>query len=64
MGIRDTFCPRCGRPSDGICETCRGVATPWVWIEPRITVFYCPTCGALKEKGGWLTIPGEREDLT
>jgi nonsense-mediated mRNA decay protein 3 len=63
MGIRDTFCPRCGRPSEGVCETCAGNMEPWVRIEPRLTVAYCPTCGATREQGCWMIVPGDRQDL-
>jgi nonsense-mediated mRNA decay protein 3 len=63
MGIRDTFCPRCGRPSDGICEHCAGTTIPWVHIEPRITIACCPLCDATLEQGCWMILPGNREDL-
>jgi nonsense-mediated mRNA decay protein 3 len=63
MSIRDTFCPRCGRPSEGVCETCAGLVQPWVQIEPRIIIAHCPVCGATREQGGWMILPGERQDL-
>jgi nonsense-mediated mRNA decay protein 3 len=46
----------------GICEICRGEAVPWVTIEPRITVAFCPSCGALREKGGWVNLPVDRKE--
>jgi nonsense-mediated mRNA decay protein 3 len=63
MGIRDTFCPRCGRPAEGLCEICAGTAIPWVCIEPRLTIAYCPPCGATLERGCWMILPGDRQDL-
>jgi nonsense-mediated mRNA decay protein 3 len=63
MSIRDTFCPRCGRPSEGICEICAGIESPWVRIEPLITVTSCPVCGATHEQGSWMLLPGERQEL-
>ncbi len=63
MGIKDSFCPRCGRPSDGICEFCRMEGTPWATIEPRISCTYCPTCGAIREKSTWVQTGLERSAL-
>ncbi len=63
MSIRDSFCPRCGRPSEGICEACTGIEIPWVRIDPMVRVTTCPVCGAIQERGGWVLRSGEKPEL-
>lgn len=63
MKIQEMFCPRCGRPSDGLCAACRLEAMPWATIEPRIVLTYCPSCRYVKEKGSWIASSSNRNDL-
>jgi nonsense-mediated mRNA decay protein 3 len=55
MGIRDTFCPKCGKATevDGLCTQCRIGNTPWYTCEQRVKHTECPSCGATKQVSTW-----------
>ncbi len=65
MGIKDRFCPKCGRPTkeDGVCEHCRLTGTPWFSCEQRVRCIHCPSCGALKQVNTWTDTDRERSSL-
>jgi len=63
MAIQEMFCPRCGKPSDGLCAACRIEMTSWATIEPRIVYTSCPSCHFVKERGSWVAFDGNRKTL-
>ena len=64
MSIKQTICPRCGKPSDeGLCGPCRLHEIDWVKVESRVQTIMCPTCGSRKLGGTWSDCPVERETL-
>ncbi|MDI6719459.1 MAG: 60S ribosomal export protein NMD3 [Methanomicrobiales archaeon] len=62
-GILESFCPRCGRPSEGICDRCRAAEVVWIRCDPRMESVACPICGAVKQGGAWVASAAEREQL-
>lgn len=64
MSIKQTFCPRCGKPSDeGLCGPCRLHEIEWVTVEPRVQTILCSTCGSRKVGSTWSDCPVDRESL-
>lgn len=65
MGIKDLFCPKCGRPTEveGVCERCRFAGTPWFSCDQRVRCIHCPSCGALKQVNTWTDTDRERSSL-
>ena len=65
MSIQDSFCPKCGRPTDreGLCNNCRIGDTPWFTCDRRVTSTHCPSCGAVKQVNTWTDTTRERADL-
>ena len=65
MGIKDRFCPNCGRPSDreGLCDHCRVEKTRWFSCDARVQCIHCPGCGALKQGNTWTDTDRERSLL-
>ena len=64
MNIQESFCPRCGAPSEGgICGRCRAGGTRWLTAEPRVTCIQCPTCGSLRHGATWTDAGSSREVL-
>ena len=65
MGIKDRFCPKCGRPTEveGVCERCRFAGTPWFSCDQRVRCIHCPSCGALKQVNTWTDTDRERSSL-
>lgn len=55
MTIRDTFCPKCGKPSkgEGLCAACRVADTDWAACDARVSSTHCPSCGATKQVNTW-----------
>lgn len=61
MRIQESFCPRCGRPSEGICAQCAsGIEVP-IAIAPRVECIRCPVCGMIREHGGWRAAEAREE---
>ena len=65
MSIQDSFCPKCGKPTDreGLCNLCRISSTPWFTCERRVRSTHCPSCGAVKQGNTWTDTTRERADL-
>jgi nonsense-mediated mRNA decay protein 3 len=65
MSIRDTFCPKCGKPTDtgGFCRECQIGNTPWYTCDSRVTSTQCPSCGAIKQVNTWSDSELNREEL-
>lgn len=65
MSIRDTFCPKCGKPTDtgGFCRECQIGNTPWYTCDLRVMSTQCPSCGALKQVNTWSDSELNREEL-
>ncbi|MCQ1538976.1 NMD protein affecting ribosome stability and mRNA decay [Methanocalculus taiwanensis] len=64
MSIKETICPRCGRPSeDGLCGPCRLHEIEWVTVSPRVETILCPSCGSRKVGSTWSDSVMEKEDL-
>jgi len=65
MGIKDRFCPNCGRPSDsqGLCDHCRVEKTRWISCDAKVQCIHCPGCGALKQGNTWTDTDRERSLL-
>ncbi|HZD44303.1 MAG TPA: 60S ribosomal export protein NMD3 [Methanomicrobiales archaeon] len=61
--IQESFCPRCGRPSVGICDQCRVEGIAWITCDPRMESVLCPTCGAVKQTGAWADTSADRQVL-
>lgn len=66
MGIKDRFCPKCGRPTqeEGVCEHCRMETTRWFSCDPKVRCIHCPSCGALKQGNTWTDTIRERSDIS
>ena len=65
MSIRDSFCPKCGKPTDreGLCNNCRIGDTPWFTCDRCVKSTHCPSCGAVKQVNTWTDTSRERDDL-
>ncbi len=67
MTIRDSFCPKCGKPSrvsdDGLCTGCRIGKTPWFTCTPRVQHVHCPSCGAMKQVNTWTDSEMDKSDI-
>ncbi len=65
MSIRDSFCPKCGKPSEteGLCRQCRIGSTPWFTCDNRIKNVQCPSCGATKQVNTWTDSTRGRDEL-
>jgi nonsense-mediated mRNA decay protein 3 len=65
MSIRDSFCPKCGKPSgqEGLCNQCRIGNTPWFSCDTRVKSTQCPSCGAIKQVNTWTDNEMERDVL-
>lgn len=65
MSIRDTFCPKCGKPTTtgGLCPDCRIGDTPWFTCDHRIASIQCPSCEAVKQVNTWTDNTRSREEL-
>ncbi|MDO9539545.1 MAG: 60S ribosomal export protein NMD3 [Methanocalculus sp.] len=64
MSIKQTICPRCGKPSEeGLCGPCRLHEIEWVTVEPRVKTIMCSTCGSRKVGSTWSDCPVDREVL-
>ena len=65
MSIRDSFCPKCGKPSEteGLCRQCRIGNTPWFTCDNRIKNVQCPSCGATKQVNTWTDSTRGRDEL-
>ncbi len=65
MSIRDTFCPKCGGPTDteGLCRKCRIGNTPWFTCDHRVKNVQCPSCGAIKQVNTWSDNTLDRNEL-
>jgi len=65
MGIKDGFCPNCGRPSDmeGLCDHCKVEKTRWFSCDATVKCIHCPGCGALKQGNTWTDTDHERSLL-
>src|SRR5512137_1243391 len=65
MSIRDSFCPKCGKPSEqeGLCNQCRIGNTPWFSRDTRVKSTQCPSCGAIKQVNTWTDNEMERDVL-
>ncbi|TAJ44575.1 60S ribosomal export protein NMD3 [Methanofollis fontis] len=63
MDILTSVCPRCGRPSVGLCRECRAGETEWLTCEPRLESIYCPVCGSQKRGKTWSDTTVDRETL-
>jgi nonsense-mediated mRNA decay protein 3 len=63
--IRGNICPRCGRPTPdaGLCGACRAGDLPWFSCDHRVTITFCPVCGARREVGVWTDSPAPRDDV-
>jgi nonsense-mediated mRNA decay protein 3 len=66
MGIKDRFCPKCGRPTkdEGVCDQCRLEETRWFSCDPRVRCIQCPSCGALKRGNTWTDTSLERSEIS
>jgi nonsense-mediated mRNA decay protein 3 len=62
MGIKDRFCPKCGRPSEGqgLCDHCRVDKTRWFSCDARVQSIHCPGCGAMKQGNTWTDTDRDR----
>ncbi len=64
MEIRETFCPKCGGPSDGgLCGKCRAEMTEWLVCDNRIEFVRCPSCGSLKHGNTWTDVQKDEDEL-
>lgn len=65
MGIKDRFCPKCGRPTqaEGVCEQCRFEGTRWFSCDQKVRCIHCPSCGALKQVNTWTDTDQARSEL-
>jgi nonsense-mediated mRNA decay protein 3 len=65
MSIRESFCPRCGEPSDSgdLCGKCRVDRTRWMEAAPRVEGITCPACGSRRTGAVWQDTPVSREEL-
>jgi len=65
MSIKDTFCPKCGAPTEkpGLCPACRIGSTPWFTCEPRVQHTECPSCGAVKQVNTWSDSERTRDEI-
>lgn len=66
MGIKDRFCPKCGRPTqgEGVCNQCRSEGTRWFSCDQKVWCTHCPTCGALKQGNTWSDTNRERSEIS
>jgi nonsense-mediated mRNA decay protein 3 len=55
MSIKDSFCPKCGKPTEqpGLCTQCTIGDTPWYTCDQRVKHVECPSCGAIKQANTW-----------
>ncbi|MDH7593384.1 MAG: 60S ribosomal export protein NMD3 [Methanomicrobiales archaeon] len=53
MQIKESFCPRCGRPSVGPCPVCASGEAPAISFQQRAECIRCPVCGMIRKQGGW-----------
>ncbi|MFY9801161.1 MAG: 60S ribosomal export protein NMD3 [Methanoregula sp.] len=65
MSIQDSFCPKCGKPTDheGLCNQCRIGDTPWFECDRRAKSTQCPSCGAIKQVNTWTDNERDRAEL-
>lgn len=61
--ILPSVCPRCGKPSVGLCNECRAAETKWLVCDPRVESIYCPVCGSQKHGKTWTDTLVDRETL-
>jgi len=65
MTIRDSFCPKCGKPAapGKLCRECTIGSTPWFSCEGRVKHVQCPACGATRQGSTWTDTTRTREEL-
>lgn len=63
MEILRSVCPRCGKPSAGLCNECRAAETEWLKCEPRVESVYCPVCGSQRHGKTWTDTLVDHETL-
>ncbi|QYZ78679.1 NMD protein affecting ribosome stability and mRNA decay [Methanofollis formosanus] len=63
MEILRSVCPRCGKPSAGLCNECRAAETEWLKCEPRVESIFCPVCGSQKHGRTWTDTTVDHETL-
>jgi nonsense-mediated mRNA decay protein 3 len=61
--ILPSVCPRCGKPSVGLCSECKAAETAWLVCDPRVESIYCPVCGSQKHGKTWTDTVVDRETL-
>ncbi|WP_067049996.1 60S ribosomal export protein NMD3 [Methanofollis ethanolicus] len=63
VDILPSVCPRCGKPSVGLCRECRAAETAWLICDPRVESIYCPVCDSQKHGKTWSDTMVDRETL-
>ncbi|QSZ66717.1 NMD protein affecting ribosome stability and mRNA decay [Methanofollis aquaemaris] len=63
MEILRSVCPRCGKPSAGLCNVCRAAETEWLKCEPRVESIYCPVCDSQKHGKTWTDTTVDHETM-
>jgi len=63
MEILRSVCPRCGKPSAGLCNECRAAETEWFTCDPRVEIIYCPVCDSRKQGKTWSDTTIDRQAL-
>jgi nonsense-mediated mRNA decay protein 3 len=66
MGIKDRFCPKCGRPTqgEGVCNQCKSEETVAFSCDQKVWCTQCPSCGALKQGNVWSDTNLERSEIS
>lgn len=63
MEILRSVCPRCGKPSAGLCNECRAAETAWFTCDQRVETVYCPVCDSRKQGKTWSDTTFDRATL-